>query len=171
MRTKSLHGAFVHICLSDFENNIRVTLPALLGRDAVIAIIRQCVDAAENALDSSRYRGGSVQDFANRWPEYVLGPENPLTFLDPGWNAPSPQLDEKPFPHMVRKHHSVIRKSASFPFQISVACWIDLLGYGAIIAQADFNPLHSKAKAALARLRRAFTRSSQPTATATFQLS
>jgi hypothetical protein len=48
----------------------------------------------------------------------------------------------------------LVRKSASFPFQVAVACWIDLLGYGAMIAEADFNPLHSKSKAALARLRR-----------------
>jgi hypothetical protein len=25
----------------------------------------------------------------------------------------------------------LVRKSASFPFQVAVACWIDLLGYGA----------------------------------------
>ena len=48
----------------------------------------------------------------------------------------------------------LVRKSATFPFQTSAACWIDLLGYGRMIADADFNPLHYKAKEALARLRR-----------------
>jgi len=48
----------------------------------------------------------------------------------------------------------VVRKSASFPFQIAVVCWIDLLGYGAMIAEAGFNPLHPKAAAAMQRLRR-----------------
>lgn len=40
-----------------------------------------------------------------------------------------------------------------FPFQVAIACWIDLLGYGAMIAEAEFNPLHPKAARALARLR------------------
>src|SRR5581483_4816256 len=48
----------------------------------------------------------------------------------------------------------LVRQRAGFPFQTSAACWIDLLGYGAMIAEAEFNPLHIKAKAALTRLRR-----------------
>lgn len=52
------------------------------------------------------------------------------------------------------KHSPLVRKSASFPFQIAVVCWIDLLGYGAMIAEADFNPLHPKASEAMQRLRR-----------------
>jgi hypothetical protein len=51
----------------------------------------------------------------------------------------------------------LVRSSATFPFQTSAACWIDLLGYGRMIADADFNPLHAKAKEALARLRRFHT--------------
>ena len=47
----------------------------------------------------------------------------------------------------------LIRKSAMFPFQIAIVCWIDLLGYGAMIAEADFNPLHPKAVDAMKRLR------------------
>ena len=48
----------------------------------------------------------------------------------------------------------LVRKGAIFPFQTSAACWVDLLGYGSMIAEADFNPLHTRAKEALARLRR-----------------
>jgi len=40
------------------------------------------------------------------------------------------------------------------PDHFAIACWIDLLGYGAMIAEADFNPLHPRAAAALERLRR-----------------
>ncbi|WP_234903346.1 hypothetical protein [Agrobacterium vitis] len=47
----------------------------------------------------------------------------------------------------------IVGKAASFPFQVSVACWIDLLGYGGMIAAADFNPLHAKSREALKRLR------------------
>lgn len=48
----------------------------------------------------------------------------------------------------------LVRKSATFPFPIAVACWIDLLGYGAMIAEANFNPLHPKAAESMRRLRR-----------------
>lgn len=53
-----------------------------------------------------------------------------------------------------RKTGRLVRKSYAFPFQVAVVCWIDLLGYGAMIAEADFNPLHPKACEAMARLRR-----------------
>ena len=41
-----------------------------------------------------------------------------------------------------------------FPFPVAIVCWIDLLGYGSMIADADFNPLHPKASDAMRRLRR-----------------
>ncbi len=60
---------------------------------------------------------------------------------------------------MAPKPHSyaagpLVGKSASFPFQTSVACWVDLQGYGSMISEAEFNPLHVKSKKALRRLRR-----------------
>src|SRR5579864_5719088 len=48
----------------------------------------------------------------------------------------------------------IVGKGVSFPFQVSVACWIDLLGYGQMIAEAGFNPLHPKAKNAITRIRK-----------------
>lgn len=47
----------------------------------------------------------------------------------------------------------LVRKGARFPFETAVVCWMDLLGYGAMIAEADFNPLHPKAQDAVRRLR------------------
>lgn len=44
-------------------------------------------------------------------------------------------------------------KSRSLPFQLSAVCWLDLLGYGAMIAESDFNPLHPKSSEAISRLR------------------
>lgn len=41
-----------------------------------------------------------------------------------------------------------------FPFQVSVSCWFDLLGYGESLAAANFNPLNPLAKSAVSRLRR-----------------
>jgi hypothetical protein len=55
---------------------------------------------------------------------------------------------------MVEKHPVIgMGKTRSLPFQVSAACWIDLLGYGRAIAKADFNPMHSDAAAALRRIR------------------
>ena len=48
----------------------------------------------------------------------------------------------------------VVGSANRFPFRTSVALWIDLLGYGSMISQAGFNPLHPAAKEALARVRR-----------------
>jgi hypothetical protein len=47
----------------------------------------------------------------------------------------------------------VVRKDAVFGFPIAVASWIDLLGYGSMIAEANFNPLHPRASEAMERLR------------------
>lgn len=52
------------------------------------------------------------------------------------------------------KRGPIVRRNAPFPFQVSIVCWMDLLGYGAMIAEANFNPLHSKASDAMQRLRR-----------------
>ena len=40
-----------------------------------------------------------------------------------------------------------------FPFQVSICAWVDLLGYGAEIKEAGYNPLDPKAKAAVKRIR------------------
>lgn len=45
-------------------------------------------------------------------------------------------------------------RAASLPFQVSIACWIDLRGYGESIAGANFNPMHEQAGPPLRRLRR-----------------
>jgi hypothetical protein len=84
VRTKDLHPGLVHICLGNADSHIRLTLPALLGSDRAIAIIERCHDEARNALNGSTYRKDGAQQCADRWPEYVLGSDNPLTFLDPG---------------------------------------------------------------------------------------
>jgi hypothetical protein len=56
--------------------------------------------------------------------------------------------------NIARKREPLVGKSTILPFPIAVVCWIDLLGYGAMIAEADFNPLHPKASEAMQRLRR-----------------
>ena len=44
-------------------------------------------------------------------------------------------------------------KGTQFPFQVSIALWGDLLGYGANMAEAQFNPIDEKAKRSIGRLR------------------
>lgn len=43
-------------------------------------------------------------------------------------------------------------RSKTFPFQVAAACWVDLLGYGSMLSEAEFNPLHDMAVAAHKRL-------------------
>jgi hypothetical protein len=51
-----------------------------------------------------------------------------------------------------KKHQPTVRKGVVFPFQVSAVCWVDLLGYGGMLAEAGFNPLHGKAIDAMGRL-------------------
>ena len=53
----------------------------------------------------------------------------------------------------MRRPSPAVSKGTQFPFQVAVACWIDLLGYGRMISKAGFNPLHPDARHALARIR------------------
>jgi len=53
----------------------------------------------------------------------------------------------------MRKSAPSVAKGTQLPFQIAVACWIDLLGYGGMISAAGFNPLHPEARQALSRIR------------------
>lgn len=54
----------------------------------------------------------------------------------------------------LNKNFPQVRKGRAFPFQITVACWVDLLGYGSMIADAEYNPLREEAKAAVERIAR-----------------
>src|SRR6266568_696923 len=48
----------------------------------------------------------------------------------------------------------LVSKGSRRPFEVAAACWMDLLGYGSMIAEAGFNPLHRAASRAVRRLRR-----------------
>jgi hypothetical protein len=53
-----------------------------------------------------------------------------------------------------RKLQPSVSKGKNFPFQTAVVGWIDLLGYGAMISRAGFNPLHPESATAKRRLRK-----------------
>jgi hypothetical protein len=84
--TSRVHEHCVHICLDNLFGSFRVTLPAVLGADRVIEIVERFLEVSTSCLSYS-HRGqgpeGAAQSLADTWPEYVLGPENPLTFLAP----------------------------------------------------------------------------------------
>jgi hypothetical protein len=83
--TVRLHSSLVHICLDSLESSIRVTIPAVLGTRAVNTLTQRLLDWLPNSLRRGRGPEPSdgVQRLADRWPEYVLGPKNPLCFLAP----------------------------------------------------------------------------------------
>jgi hypothetical protein len=84
-QTTSFHFHLVHVCLATFENSVRFTIPALLGSAKVIEIVQEAVEIAGRTVNRSRNPiAPPPQAVADEWPEYVLGPKNPLTFLDPG---------------------------------------------------------------------------------------
>jgi len=95
--TKHLHGMLCHICLDALRDSIRVTVPALLGSTEILPLLNCLVREARSALQpssASRFTSKMIADVAAashavdklawRWPEHVLGPGNPLTFLGPG---------------------------------------------------------------------------------------
>jgi hypothetical protein len=54
----------------------------------------------------------------------------------------------------LKARHPLVSKKTFFPFQVGAVCWVDLLGYGSMIAAANFNPLNPQATASVRRLRR-----------------
>ena len=79
--TSDLHKHLIHICLGGrLAKDIRITIPAFLGSQKLIEIIQKIADASLYSLDSSS-SWESDERLADQWPEYVLGPENPLSFL------------------------------------------------------------------------------------------
>lgn len=83
-RTRPLHPHLVHIRLDTFEESLRVTIPAVLGTDRLIAIIERLHRDTLSALTrSAGEAGGRAGAIASVWPEHVLGPQNPLSFLAP----------------------------------------------------------------------------------------
>lgn len=76
----------IHFCLDSFATSIRFTIPAVVGSDRVIEIVTNLINVLENSLTLLRetnLEDAVVQKIADQWPENVIGPKNPLTFLSP----------------------------------------------------------------------------------------
>jgi hypothetical protein len=81
--TKGRHGSLVHLCLDHFPTTLRLTIPAVLGTTEVIDIVEFVTERARYNVQRGDPIGLLPQQIADDWSELVLGPENPLTFLDP----------------------------------------------------------------------------------------
>lgn len=83
--TSAIHKHLVYMCFDGGAKSLRFTVPACLGAVAVIDMIEQFHEASMNCLRSGidETPDSVVQAFADALPEYVLGPQNPLTFLSP----------------------------------------------------------------------------------------
>jgi hypothetical protein len=82
--TRHFHPHLAHICLDSSENMVRLTIPTLLGSAKVIEIVDRALEVAGYVVDRSRNPiAPNADDLADQWPEFVLGPKNPLTFLTP----------------------------------------------------------------------------------------
>lgn len=76
----------IHICLDTFSSTARITIPAIIGSEKVCEIVDSLIDITENSMTFHRPINSddqTVQKLSEKWPEYVLGPKNPLTFLGP----------------------------------------------------------------------------------------
>ena len=76
----------IHVCLDTFSSTTRVTIPAVIGSDKVCKIIDDLIRITDNSMTVHRPINSddqSVQRLSEDWPEYIVGPKNPLTFLGP----------------------------------------------------------------------------------------
>lgn len=92
--TKSIHQHILYISMGSNGDHLRVLIPSLLGKEMMIEIIRAFIDAAANnswpgrsdrsfSSDSVENIMNKIESIADKWPEYVIGPENPISFLAP----------------------------------------------------------------------------------------
>lgn len=83
--TKPLHDHLVYIHPNG-PRYIRLTIPAVLGKQAVSELLSTMLRWTPNALGSTwRYRDENADaKLASEWPEYVLSPfDDPMSFLGP----------------------------------------------------------------------------------------
>lgn len=70
--------------LDSVAGSVRLTLPSVLGAPKIVEILAGFYERAKSAAGRSiNPLARDVDAFAAEWPEYVLGPNDPLSFLDP----------------------------------------------------------------------------------------
>ena len=90
--TEAVHSNICHIFLESYPSCIRVTIPTVLGTQAVVEITNALLSQAHNALRpcpplaeagglSGRYE--QIEQIVRDSPEYVIGPSDPLSIIYP----------------------------------------------------------------------------------------
>ena len=81
--TRRMHQHCVHIALPDLADEIRIVIPAVLGRDQIVEVLETMIERAKECAQSGERPNynGTVQTLADSWPEYVIGPHHPLLLL------------------------------------------------------------------------------------------
>lgn len=85
-QSNKYQNEIIHFCLDSFATSIRFTIPAVVGSERVIEIISNLITILQNSLTLLRetnLKDAVMQKIADKWPENVVGPKNPLTFLSP----------------------------------------------------------------------------------------
>jgi hypothetical protein len=83
-RTMPLHERCIHIVLNEAASSMRLTIPSVLTVQDIIETIEVFRDEVTRGINPSLGKlDGFAKIAASRWPEYVIGPENPLAFLCP----------------------------------------------------------------------------------------
>jgi hypothetical protein len=81
--TEHLHHLVCHFLLDAYGGSIRITIPAVHGENVIVSSVAKFVERAECAIERGQAHTGQVNALVKAWPEYVLGPDHPLSFLGP----------------------------------------------------------------------------------------
>jgi len=86
--TKGFHEYCIHIILDDFCNSTRLTFPSILSVEIIGASVEKFFETTHSAARRSEVDKTEAERVAALWPEYVLPPSNPLSFLGPDMPCP-----------------------------------------------------------------------------------
>lgn len=80
-QTERVHSNCIHIRLE--THSIEVMVPSVIGHDLLASTIDCFLDRCiESASPGERADMQRLDQIADKWPEYVLGPSNPMGLLD-----------------------------------------------------------------------------------------
>ena len=82
-KTKSFHDRCVHIILDSIGQSLRLTFSSLQPAQNIIEAVKVFRDVAYRVIRPATDDISIANRIAARWPEYVIGPSNPLCFLCP----------------------------------------------------------------------------------------
>ena len=82
-RTKSFHDRCIHIILDSYSQSLRLTFSSLQLPKDIIEAVEIFRDRVCLGIRPARDDTSIANQIAARWPEYVIGPSNPLCYLCP----------------------------------------------------------------------------------------